>query len=138
MRPTILCMLLLTALIAAPLSADCPCFPLTHLWVVKTCSDWNCATNELMLAGGDPQVMAIPVGMADPHWLVLRRIAAGSATDVSNDPFEIRQFDGMDGAVTHYATLARERLPMVFSAPDGQVLVISLKQGEPRKRAAAH
>ncbi len=138
MRSTILCMLLFSAFVAAPLPADCPCFPLTHLWVVKTCTDWNCAAAELMLAGGDPQVMAIPVGMDDPHWLVLRRIAAGSAIDVSTDPFEIRQFDGMDGAVTHYSTLAHERLPMVLTAPDGQVLVISLKPGEPRKRAAAH
>jgi len=138
MRSTILWSLLFSVLVAVPLSADCPCVPLTHLWVVKTCDDWNCATTELMLAGGDPQVMAIPIGLDNPRWLVLRRIAAGSAIEVSTDPYEIRQFDGLDGAVTHYATLTHERLPMMLSAPDGQVLVISLKQGEPRKRAAAH
>jgi hypothetical protein len=138
MRSTILWSLLFSVLVAVPLSADCPCVPLTHLWVVKTCDDWNCATTELMLAGGDPQVMAIPIGLDNPRWLVLRRIAAGSAIEVSADPYEIRQFDGVDGAVTHYTTLTHDRLPMMLSAPDGQVLVISLKQGEPRKRAAAH
>jgi hypothetical protein len=138
MRSTILWSLLFGVLVAVPLSADCPCVPLTHLWVVKTCDDWNCATTELMLAGGDPQVMAIPIGLDNPRWLVLRRIAAGSAIEVSTDPYEIRQFDGVDGAVTHYTTLTHDRLPMMLSAPDGQVLVISLKQGEPRKRAAAH
>jgi hypothetical protein len=138
MRSTILCTLLFSVLVAAPLPAECPCFPLTHVWVVRTCTDWNCASTELMLGGGDPQVMAIPCGMDNPHWLVLRRIAAGSAIDVGTDPFELRQFDEMDSAVTHYATLTRERLPMMLTAPDGQVLVLSLKQGEPRKRAAAH
>jgi len=138
MRSTI-CTLLFSVLVAAPLSADCPCIPLTHLWVVKTCDDWNCATTELMLAGGDPQVMAIPVGLDNPRWLVLRRIASGSAIDVNaTDPYEIRQFDGLEGAITHYTELTHERLPMMLTAPDGQVLVISLKQGEPRKRAAAH
>jgi len=138
MRSTILWSLLFSVLVAVPLSADCPCVPLTHLWVVKTCDDWNCATTELMLAGGDPQVMAIPIGLDNPRWLVLRRIAAGSAIEVSTDPYEIRQFDGVDGAVTHYTTLTHDRLPMMLTAPDGQVLVISLKQAEPRKRAAAH
>jgi hypothetical protein len=65
-------------------------------------------------------------------------IAAGSAIDVGDDPFELRQFDGMDGAVSHCETLAHDRLPMMLTAPDGHVLVISLKQAEPRKRVAAH
>jgi len=138
MRSPILCTLLFSVLVAAPLAADCPCVPLTHLWVVKTCNDWNCATTELMLAAGDPQVMTIPVGLDNPRWLVLHRIAAGSAIEVSTDPYEVAQFDGLDSAVTHYTTLTHERLPMMLTAPDGQMLVISLKQGEPRKRAAAH
>ena len=41
-----------TVLLAAPVSADCPCVPLTHLWTVKTCADWNCANTELLLANG--------------------------------------------------------------------------------------
>jgi hypothetical protein len=138
MRSTLLFTLLFGLLVGVPLAADCPCVPLTHLWVVKTCDDWNCATTELLLAAGDPQVMAIPVGLDNPRWLVLRRVAAGAAIDVSTDPYELRQFDGMDGAVTHFSSLAHERRPMMLSAPDGQLLVISLRQGEPRKRSAAH
>ncbi len=137
MRSTILCTLLFSVFVAAPLSAECPCIPLTHLWVVKTCDDWSCASIELMHAAGDPQVIAVPVGLYDSHWLVLRRMATGSAIDVGNDPFELRQFDGMDGAMTHFATLPRERMPMMFTAPDGLILVISLKQGEPRRRSTA-
>src|SRR5437660_12823852 len=122
MRHPFLCTLLLTFFSAAPLAAECPCVPLSHLWIVKTCTDWNCASTELLLAGGDPQVIAVPVGMDDSRWLIMRRFAAGSAIDVSGDPFQLRQFDGMEGAVAHYGVLTYERHPMLFTAPDGQVL----------------
>ena len=126
---------LLLVLVSIPLTADCPCVPLTHLWVVKTCSDWNCASTELTVASGDPQVMAVPVAMEDARWLIVRRFASGAAIDVNDDSFQIRQFDGMDGAVTHYSTVPRDRHPMLMTAPDGQILVISMKQPEPRRRA---
>jgi hypothetical protein len=138
MRQPFLCTMLLTLLGAAPLAAQCPCVPLTHLWIVKTCSDWNCASTDLLLAGGDPQVIAVPVAMDDTRWLIMRRLVAGSAVNVSDDPFQLRQFDGMEGAIAHYAALTYDRHPMLFTAPDGQVLVISLKQPEPRRRAASH
>jgi len=139
MRHPFLCTLLVASFIAAaPLAAQCPCVPLSHLWIVKTCSDWNCATTDLLLAGGDPQVIAVPVAMDDSRWLIVRRFVAGSAIDVSDDPFQLRQFDAMEGAVAHYAGLTYDRRPMLFTAPDGQVLVISLKQAEPRRRAVSH
>jgi hypothetical protein len=134
MRPVLFASLLLL-LVSAPTNADCPCIPLTHLWIVKTCSDWNCASTELAVASGDPQVIAVPVGINDSRWLVVRRFAAGAAIDVNDDSFQLKQFDGMDGAVTHYATIARDHHPMLMTAPDGQVLVLSTKQPEPRRRA---
>jgi hypothetical protein len=134
MRPALFALLLLV-LVSAPMTADCPCIPLTHLWVVKTCSDWNCASTELTLASGDPQVIAIPVGMTDSRWLIVRRFAAGAAIDVNDDSFQLKQFDGMDGAVPHYSAISRDYHPMLMTAPDGQVLVISTKQPEPRRRA---
>lgn len=130
--------LLLLVAVAAPVTAECPCIPITHLWVVKTCADWNCASTELLLANGDPQVIAVPVSLNDGRWLILRRFTAGSAIDVSDEPFELTQFDSMDGAVARFSAAARERHPMLMTAPDGQVLVISLKQPEPRRRAVPH
>jgi hypothetical protein len=137
MRSVIPALLLFVAA-AAPVTAECPCIPLTHLWIVKTCTDWNCASTELLLANGDPQVIAMPVGMSDGRWLVVRRFASGAAINVSDDPFELSQFDAMDGAVSRFAACSRDRHPMLLTAPDGQVLVISLKQPEPRRRAVAH
>ncbi|MEA2325624.1 MAG: hypothetical protein QOE68_583 [Thermoanaerobaculia bacterium] len=134
MRPALFASLLLI-FVSAPMTADCPCIPITHLWVVKTCGDWNCASTELTLASGDPQVIAVPVGIDDSRWLVVRRFAAGAAIDVTDDSFELKQFDGMDGAVAHYSLMPRERHPMLMTAPDGQVLVIAMKQPEPRRRA---
>jgi hypothetical protein len=138
MRSTIFTTFLFSLLVAVPMAADCPCVPITHAWVVKTCDDWNCASAELAVASGDPQVIAVPVAIGDTRWLILRRFAAGAAIDTSNDPFQLHQFDGMDGAVSHYSTIAHERRPMLLTAPDGQVLVIALKQPEARRRVVAH
>jgi hypothetical protein len=137
MRRTLLCALLFGLFTPFSLSAECPCIPLTHLWVVKTCADWNCASTELLLGAGDPQVMAIPVAMDDTRWLVVRRMISGAAIDITDDPFQLQQFDGMEGAAVRYTALTHDRRPMLLTAPDGQILVISLKQAEPRRRAVA-
>jgi hypothetical protein len=129
------------ALLAAPVSADCPCVPLTHLWIVKTCADWNCASTELVLANGDPQVIAMPVGMADGRWLVIRRFAAGSAVQDQNDPFQLAQFDHMNTAVDHYTAMTTDMRPQLMTAPDGQILVMALKtpdQSIGRHRSVQH
>jgi hypothetical protein len=115
----------------------CPCVPITHLWIAKTCPDWTCAATELAVANGDPQVIAVPVGMSDGRWLVVRRLAAGAAID-SGDPFRVEQFDGMPNAVQRYGAITTDHKPMLMTAPDGQVLVMALRQAEPRRRAAAH
>ncbi len=136
MRSTILATLLLSLLLSAPLSADCPCVPITHVWVVKTCNDWNCASTELILAAGDPQVIAMPVALDDYRWLMVRRLAIGGAIDSGDDPYQIQQFERIDDAMTHYTAVTHDRRPMILTAPDGQILVISLKQPEVRRRAA--
>jgi len=118
------------ALLAAPVSADCPCVPLAHLWTVKTCADWNCASTELVLANGDPQVIAVPVGMADGRWLIVRRFAAGSAIPDQKDPFQLNQYDKMNTAVDHYSAISSDMRPQLMTAPDGQILVIALKERE--------
>lgn len=122
--------------LAVPVVADCPCVPISHLWTVKTCADWNCASTELVLSNGDPQVIAVPTGIDDKRWLVVRRFAAGAAIDNSGDPFELKQFDHMNGAVNAYGAIDGAKKPMLMTAPDGQVLVISLKEpASPKRRA---
>lgn len=117
----------------------CPCVPLTHLWVVKTCADWQCASTELAVANGDPQVIAIPVGMNDGRWIVIRRFASGAAAADPADPFQIEQFDGMTDGAARFAAITRDATPLLITAPDGRVLVMSLKPGSaPRRRAAGH
>ena len=104
----------------------------------KTCSDWTCASTELLLANGDPQVIALPVAMNDARWLIVRRFTAGSAIDVSTDPFHVEQFDGMTRVVARLNELTPGHRPMILTAPDGQMLIISLKEPEPRRRAVGH
>jgi len=115
----------------------CPCVPITHLWLVKTCPDWTCASTELAVANGDPQVIAVPVGLNDGRWLIIRRFVAGGAID-SEETFRLEQFEGMAGAVQRYNGYGADYRPMLMTAPDGQFLVIALRQPEPRRRAAGH
>jgi hypothetical protein len=139
MRTSILtALILLTVAAAAPAQDLCPCVPVTHLWVVKTCNDWPCASTEVLLAGGDPQVLAIPVALTDARWLMVRRIAAGAFIDNAGDPFQLQQFDGMKDAVTRYSEFTSDHKPLLLTAPDGQVLVLALKNPEPKRRAAIH
>ena len=134
---TLVCLIGLNARFAAAQDA-CPCVPVTHLWTVKTCADWNCASVELAVANGDPQVIALPVALTDTRWLVLRRMAAGAAADSGNDSFRVEQFDQMYAATERFMAIDRNHQPMLFTMPDGRMLVISLREPELRRRAAPH
>lgn len=129
---------LVLAAFTAPAIAECPCVPLTHLWIVKTCSDWNCALTELLLANGDPQVFAIPVAIDDLRWLIVRRMASGVSVPPSDDPFVLEQFDHFSDAADRYSAMDTTRHPMLLNAPDGTVLVIALRDAPVRRRAGAH
>lgn len=89
----------------------------------------------------DRQVIAIPVGMDDTRWLVIRRAAAGSTIQDPNDPFLLNQFDGMSNAIDHYPAMSVDMKARLMTAPDGRVLVIALKTPEPppaRRHPADH
>lgn len=126
---------------AVPLSAEdpCPCIPLPHVWIVKTCADWNCANAELVPANGDPQVIAVPAGLNDRRWLIVRRVVSGASIEDPNDDYRLQQFDGLDPAVACYRGFEAGMRPQLLTAPDGQVLVIALRQPEDAtRRRAAH
>lgn len=131
---SIVAALFLFTLTAAPLAAQevCPCVPVTHLWIVKTCSDWNCVMTDLAVANGSPDTFAVP--LSDGSWAVMRRAAAGSAVQNPAEPLELQQFDGMAGAYDHYMNIAADQHPIIVSAPDGQALVIALRTPVPHQR----
>jgi len=116
----------------------CPCVPVTHLWTVKTCPDWTCASAELAVANGDTQVIAVPVGINDTRWLIVHRVAAGAFADDGADPFHVEQFDGFDSAATRFSAMTTDFKPVIMTAPDGKVLVMSLRTPEPKRRAVTH
>lgn len=133
---------LLIAIAAASVAATaqnlCPCVPLTKQWTVTTCDSWNCASSALVLANGDTFTFAIPVAENDHRWLIVKRLTAGTASQLppADDPFQIEAFDNMTVASSRYLGMPSEQRPMLMTAPDGHVLVLSLKTAEPRHRVA--
>ena len=133
---------MMTAVIAATLFGAsavaqnvCPCVPITHQWTVTTCDSWNCASSALVLANGDRGTFAVPVGMDDSRWLVVRRITSGTSTPpATDDPFQVEAFDGMTAASSRFMAMVPEMRPMLMTSPDGHVLLISLRAPEPRRR----
>jgi hypothetical protein len=77
--------------------------------------------------------------MNDGRWLILHRYTGGAVTADPADPFRLEQFDGMTDGVSRFSAIGRDSSPLLITAPDGQVLVMSLKPpSEPRRRAAGH
>jgi len=125
-------------LLALPIVADpCPCIPISHLWTVRSCDTFDCASSEFTLSAGSGDYVIVPTSSTDVKWVVLQRVAAGTAT--SSDPtFTLDAFDGFTDASLRYMTIASELKPMIMSAPDGRFLVIARQTPEPRRRAAGH
>ena len=124
---------------ALPAQEMCPCVPRENLWVVKTCDDFNCAMTALNTANGDPLTFAMPVGLTDARWVILHRVVAGSYTDDGSDPYQVETFDGASIATARLGAIDTDHRPMMFTAPDGMFLVLSLKHAPlPRQRSADH
>ena len=116
----------------------CPCVPLTPLWTVKTCDTWNCAMAELVVANGDPFVFPVSTGTADHPWLVMRRIVAGTGVLISDDTYEVAAFDRFEGASSKFIELGGDAKPLFLTAPDGQMLVVSLRSDVIKRRSVHH
>ena len=136
-----LLLLLSTLLLAVPATPadECPCVPLENRWVVKTCDDFNCAMTALNAANGDPLTFSLPVGTTDRRWVVVRRVVAGAYTDDGSDPYQVERFDHIAVATARMAAIETDHRPMIMTAPDGALLVISLKHAPgPRTRRVDH
>ena len=66
----------------------------------------------------------------------IRRIPGGSVYVPPDNPFEIDGFGTMGEAAARFASLDGNTFPMMITAPDGQILVIRLRQPEGRQRSA--
>lgn len=123
---------------AARAQQACPCVPLTPLWTVKTCDTWDCAMAELVVANGDPYVFPVSTGDGGHPWVVMRRIVSGTGVDVPDPTYEVATFDTFDGATSRFLALANDARPMFLSAPDGKLLVVSLRPDAVIKRRSVH
>ena len=126
---------LLFVAVAAVVDADdnfCPCIPTSFQWIVTPCDTWNCASSAAILANGDPYVMAFPTGSNDHKWVVLRRVATGSAVTSPDSPFLVDSHRTLSEAVAQYSTIDHDALPMIMTAVNGEMLVVRLR--EPQKR----
>ena len=128
----ILCLFVTISVAAEP---DCPCFPNETTWVVTPCETWNCAMSAVLVANGNPDVLAFATSSEQYRWVVLRRVGAGSVTTSPDNPFDSELFTAFADGAARMAAIDSLRKPMILSMPDGRTLLVSLKQPE-RRRAA--
>jgi hypothetical protein len=137
--PLILACSLLLFPIASGAQQACPCVPISHLWIVDGCDSWNCAAAATIMANGDKYVVALPTNADDYKWVVVRRVAAGSATVSPDAPFLVEAFDGASDAMARYGAINHDLQPMMLTGPDGKFLVVSRNAAAPkRQRAVTH
>ncbi|HUJ15420.1 MAG TPA: hypothetical protein VL284_16660 [Thermoanaerobaculia bacterium] len=113
----------------------CPCVPVSKLWIASSCDTWACASAMVSIGGGDGNAFAVPAGGDDHRWIVVHQVAAGAFTDDS--PFNVETFDRgrITDAATRLGLIAPELHPLILSAPDGRILVVSLQDPLNRQRA---
>jgi len=116
----------------------CPCIPLSNVWVVKSCDTWNCAAASLIMANGDPYTVSLSTGNTDHPWVIVRRIVTGTATDSSDDPYQLDAFDHATEAMSHFSAMPDSARPIMVSAPDGKMLILSLRADSQKRRAVTH
>ena len=115
-----------------PAQEVCPCIPQPRIWTSVICDTWNCASSALVSANGDPTVFAVPFGMKGGKWLLIRQVHSGGFID--NSPMLVEPFDEVGLAAARLASIRAEFRPLIVSAPDGKLLVLSLKEPERRWR----
>lgn len=116
----------------------CPCVPITHLWTTTTCDTWDCVMTALNGGNGDPYLFPLSTGQPDHKWVIMRRINSGTAVPNPNDPYQVETFDGFNEAIARFVSISDEMRPMFTSAPDGKMLIVSLRQPLVKRHAAAH
>jgi hypothetical protein len=138
MKITLLTLLLLLALtVSASAQEVCPCVPISYQWIITACDSWNCAASAVVLANGDRNIVPIPTRSTDYAWIVLRRVASGSAIVSPDGPFKLEAFDTFAEASSRYLATDANLQPMLMTALDGKILLVVRTTPE-RKRAVSH
>src|SRR6266480_5619750 len=93
----------------------CPCVPITYEWIAVACDSWQSVETEVTLANGS-QMIPIPTNNSDFHWVVLKRIASGSATVSPDAPFKVDGFDVFLDGVARFSAMSGEVQPVLITA----------------------
>ena len=121
---------------AAGAQQACPCVPITHLWIAVACPSWECVVTNVQAANGHPDAVPIPTNSNDYTWVVLRRITAGDAAVSPNAPYRVDGYDSLAVATAEFSAIDPQLQPVLLTAPDGKVLVLSRQSAVQRGRAA--
>jgi hypothetical protein len=132
----VVAVMLLSPAIAA--QEVCPCVPVAHEWVANGCDTWDCAASAVVLAKGDRNIVPMPTNSSDFKWVVLQKIAVGTATSSPKSPFKVLEFDSLPVATAHYYSIDRNLQPILLIAPDGKILVFARTFVERRWRSASN
>jgi hypothetical protein len=137
MKRAILIVALFALAVAAQAQQACPCVPIEKKWVVEPCPNFDCAVSALVVGTGTRDLVTLPAASNDGRWVVLRRVASGAYIESPGNPFTLDSFDHVSEASERFKAIDSGHAPMILSAPDGKMLVISLKEPAIRRRAAA-
>ena len=137
MRSIVVALAFVLVAFAASAQDPCPCVPVTHSWIAVACPSWDCVETNVMDAKGLPDAVPIPTSSSDYTWVVLRRIPTGSVAVSPDAPFKVDGFDSLAVATAQYSAMDSSLHPVLLTAPDGQVLVLSRHLPEPRRRASS-
>ncbi len=112
--------------------------PIRYTWIVTSCERWNCAAAALVMAEGDPHVIALPTGREDRPWLVLRRVEEGSIFIPEDEPFTCDVFASVTDASAVFGSMQACHAPLIVNVPDGRAVIASLAQcdGSTKRRRA--
>jgi len=132
-------LVMLLALPPALFAADakeCPCVPSPPTWSVTACETWNCAAAALVLANGSQGTMVLPTQSSQYKWIVVRRAAPDGGLTPSDPPaFVLESYVSMPLASSRFATIEQGYCPLMLTATDGSILVVSLRSPEHRRAA---
>lgn len=112
--------------------------PIRYTWIATSCKTWNCATAALVTADGDKYVIALPTGLEERPWLVLRRVEEGSIFIPEDEIYTCEVFDGVPTATSRYSAMDTCHAPMMLSVPDGRAVVLSVDDCKLSRRRAVH
>jgi hypothetical protein len=118
----------LVSAVSIPIEAQETTKPIRYTWIVTSTTDWNEAMSVLAVSNGDSGVIVVPAGMNEKRWLILRRVEQGSIYIPEDEPFGCEVFKAISDATDRSAAMHSCHSPLVMSVPDGNAVVMSLRQ----------